>query len=79
MATTYTSHKLTPAQCRVLASFIAEAANPKHAHRHGVAAGALVRKGLIEQDGNLPRRRVPCCSITANGIEALEQARREGW
>lgn len=79
MATTYTEHKLTPAQCCVLASFVAEAINPKVAHRHGVAAGALVRKGLIEQDGNLPRRRVPCCSITAAGIDALDAARREGW
>lgn len=78
MATTYTSHKLTQAQCRVLASFIAEAANPKHAHRHGVAGQALHRKGLIQQGGDIPRP-TPCCTITASGIEALEQARREGW
>lgn len=74
---TWTDHKLTDAQCRVLASFITEEATGRpYEHKHGVAADALHRKGLINRRFGLAN---PCCVILDAGREALKQARKEGW
>lgn len=76
---TFTRWQLTQAQCRVLASFIAEEQSGKrYTHKHGVAAGALERKGLVTRFDDLPRP-YPCCTITDEGRQAYAAARAEGW
>ena len=69
--TTYTSHKLTPAQLKRLSQICNQ-----QPHLHGNALSALENKRLVE-------RRWRCRPIThratAAGRLALRNARSEGW
>lgn len=77
--TTWTEHKLTDAQCHVLASFIAEeTTGKKYTHKHGMASFTLKGKGLVTRFEDRPDF-YPCCTITAAGRQALKDARSEGW
>jgi hypothetical protein len=83
MPRTYTAHKLTDAQLRRLSAIIN---NTKGAAKGGVAADALVRKGLVREverpcilgNGNV-RMVFDRREATDLGILSLLQARREGW
>lgn len=82
---TFTAHKLTAAMLERLSKWRRITAerdagiDPKQ-HKQGALFGvshkALLQRGLIElyDHDQLKRTR-----ITAAGLEALEQARREGW
>lgn len=72
MRTPYTKHNLTDAQLRRLSQMV-----NNDPHGHGNALDALIRKGLAYE---IPGGKWPhTCRPTVDGVEALKQARREGW
>lgn len=73
----YTHHKLTGPMLKRLSQL----ANG-HPHGHGTSLDALERRGLaLERAQDDPKHGGYQHShmITAEGLRALEQARREGW
>lgn len=79
MKKTYTQHKLTDAQLVRLSQVV----NNRCTHT-GMPMCALERKGLVVWNAQpFPKVRKSgihyCVSATQEGIEALAQARREGW
>lgn len=79
----YTRHKLTGSMLKRLAQLAAN-----NGHHHGTSMGALRARGLVEDGeehteahgyGQTRTVCLPCCRLTEEGRQALEDARAAGW